>query len=149
PTVPTSVPGADAVRPAQPASTGAATGSGPTPTGAATGSSGGGAGPTTTTTNPPAQTFSGYLSSPDDVSATYPFPGAGPVTATASWATTLALTLSISCSGLTTSKFGTSGIWVSIGGGGTGDEQCSVTLAESPSDTGPVMYSLSVAHTVG
>ncbi|HVX20270.1 MAG TPA: hypothetical protein VHB02_02870 [Acidimicrobiales bacterium] len=116
----------------------------PVPTTTTTGA----AGATSTTTTVPGQTFSGYLASPDDISASYDTTGSGVVTATATWSGASTLTLSISCSDRTTNEMGPSGISISLPGGAGGDTACSVTLAEPPSAEGPVPYSLSITHSM-
>jgi hypothetical protein len=102
---------------------------------------------TTTTTSPTASTRSevGNLTYPDNVTALYSFPGAGPLEATATWAGGAVLTLSVVCPGRRTTRTGGSGLSVSVSQGTQGDGgTCTVSISEATTLRAEVSYSIDV-----
>ena len=102
---------------------------------------------TTTTTSPTASTRSevGNLTYPDNVTALYSFPEAGPLEATATWTGGAELTLSVACPGRTATKTGPSALSVSVPGGAPGNgDTCTVSISESTTLRAEVSYSIDV-----
>ncbi|HUA95974.1 MAG TPA: hypothetical protein VMB82_10650, partial [Acidimicrobiales bacterium] len=99
---------------------------------------------TTSPTTPTTSTRSevGNLTYPDNVTALYSFPDAGPLEATATWAGGAELTLSVACPGRTAAKTGPSALSVSVPEGAPGDAgTCTVVISEPTTLRAEVSYS--------
>jgi hypothetical protein len=102
---------------------------------------------TTTTTLPTTSARSevGNLTYPDNVTALYSFPAAGPLEATATWTGGAELTLSVACPGRTATKTGPSALSVSVPQGALGDGgTCTVSISEPTTLRAEVSYSIDV-----
>jgi len=103
----------------------------------------------TTSTAPAARTDPGNLVYPDNISASYPVPAGGGVTATATWSGSPTLSLGLTCPSGHVARSGPSGLSISLPVPAGAPGMCTVSISETPSLPGTVSYVLVIGTPSG